>query len=85
MTSVRILFVCWVRLRYSRGHPGHPHPRTFSGSKDVERPVPPCHCRGDVKAKQILLSYVRAEASQYALQLKEELMHLGFSVYLVSH
>ena len=34
-------------------------------------------------AKQILISYVRAEASQYALDLKVELEGLNFSVYLV--
>ena len=34
--------------------------------------------------KQILISYVRAEAAQHALTLKEQLSALGFSVYLVS-
>ena len=34
--------------------------------------------------KQILISYVRAEAAQHALSLKEQLSELGFSVYLVS-
>ena len=34
-------------------------------------------------SKQVLISYVRAEAAQHALDLKEELSHLGFSVYLV--
>ena len=34
--------------------------------------------------KQILISYVRAEAAQYALRLKEFLTDDGFSVYLVS-
>ena len=59
-------------------------------------PVPPLvHQSGDVpispsvplspeSAKQILISYVRAEASQYALDLKQELEALNFSVYLVS-
>lgn len=35
-------------------------------------------------AKQILISYVRAEASEYALDLKAELENLNLSVYLVS-
>jgi hypothetical protein len=34
--------------------------------------------------KQLLLSYVRAEAAQHALLLKEELSQLGYSVFLVS-
>ncbi|XP_071476879.1 uncharacterized protein [Diadema antillarum] len=36
-------------------------------------------------AKQILISYVRAEATQYALDLKNELEALQFSVYLDVH
>ncbi|XP_038070958.1 uncharacterized protein LOC119739902 isoform X2 [Patiria miniata] len=36
-------------------------------------------------AKQILISYVRAEASQYALDLKTALEDLKFSVYLDVH
>ncbi|XP_067144072.1 uncharacterized protein [Centruroides vittatus] len=39
----------------------------------------------ELVAKPILLSYVRAEAAQYALQLKNELCTLGFSVYLDVH
>lgn len=35
-------------------------------------------------AKQILISYVRAEASEYALDLKAELENRNISVYLVS-
>lgn len=35
-------------------------------------------------AKPILISYVRAESAQNALDLKKELTELGFSVYLVS-
>lgn len=34
-------------------------------------------------AKPILISYVRAESAQNALDLKKELVELGFSVYLV--
>ena len=36
------------------------------------------------KAKQILLSYVRAEAAGHALALKAKLTHMGYSVYLVN-
>ncbi|XP_076371981.1 uncharacterized protein LOC143257345 isoform X1 [Tachypleus tridentatus] len=39
----------------------------------------------DVDPKPILISYVRAEAAEYALVLKEELATLGFSVYLDVH
>ncbi|KAL8600513.1 hypothetical protein ACOMHN_005007 [Nucella lapillus] len=35
--------------------------------------------------KQLLISYVRAEAADYALQLKIKLAELGFSVYLDVH
>ncbi|GFV51840.1 TIR domain-containing protein [Trichonephila clavipes] len=35
--------------------------------------------------KPILISYVRAEAAQYALDLKQELVTMGFSVYLDVH
>ncbi|GIX70506.1 hypothetical protein CEXT_660711 [Caerostris extrusa] len=35
--------------------------------------------------KPILISYVRAEAAQYALDLKVELVSMGFSVYLDVH
>ncbi|XP_071038969.1 uncharacterized protein [Parasteatoda tepidariorum] len=35
--------------------------------------------------RPILISYVRAEAAQYALDLKQELVTLGFSVYLDVH
>ena len=33
--------------------------------------------------KQLLISYVRAEAANYALHLKAKLAELGYSVYLV--
>ncbi|XP_076331540.1 uncharacterized protein LOC143236824 isoform X5 [Tachypleus tridentatus] len=36
-------------------------------------------------AKPILISYVRAEAVRYALNLKQELVDLGFSVFLDVH
>lgn len=38
----------------------------------------------DNLVKPILISYVRAEAAQYALHLKQELVSLGLTVYLVS-
>lgn len=39
----------------------------------------------ELVAKPILISYVRAESAEYALQLKNELCTLGFSVYLDVH
>ncbi|XP_022091661.1 uncharacterized protein LOC110979851 isoform X2 [Acanthaster planci] len=51
-----------------------PHGDSFLQSKSVRLP-----------AKQILISYVRAEASQYALDLKTALENLKFSVYLDVH
>ncbi|XP_041370245.1 uncharacterized protein LOC121384084 isoform X2 [Gigantopelta aegis] len=36
-------------------------------------------------AKQLLISYARADAAEHALNLKEELSHLGFSVFLDVH
>lgn len=58
---------------------------SFRSSKDLERISPADSSVGDVTAavKQILISYVRAEAAQHALRLKQELSALGFSVYLV--
>lgn len=38
---------------------------------------------GKTLIRPILISYVRAEAAQYALDLKQELVTMGFSVYLV--
>lgn len=39
----------------------------------------------DNLVKPVLISYVRAEAAQYALDLKQELVSMGFSVYLDVH
>lgn len=39
----------------------------------------------DDLGKPLLISYVRAEAAQYALDLKKELVQMGFSVYLDVH
>jgi len=36
------------------------------------------------RSKQILLSYVRAEAAEHALRLKRSLTCCGFDVFLVS-
>ncbi|ESO96823.1 hypothetical protein LOTGIDRAFT_231659 [Lottia gigantea] len=38
-----------------------------------------------IPSKQLLISYVRAEAAQHALDLKQQLSSLGFSVYLDVH
>lgn len=35
--------------------------------------------------KPIMLSYARQEAAQHALDLKRQLVNLGYSVYLVCH
>lgn len=35
--------------------------------------------------KPIMISYARQEAAQHALDLKRQLVSLGFSVYLVKH
>jgi hypothetical protein len=39
---------------------------------------------GKSSAKPIMLSYARQEAAQHALDLKKQLVHLGYSVYLAS-
>ncbi|XP_063963431.1 uncharacterized protein LOC129273642 isoform X2 [Lytechinus pictus] len=48
-------------------------------------PDSPFTSKAPASAKQILISYVRAEATQYALDLKIELEALKFSVYLDVH
>ncbi|XP_062566077.1 uncharacterized protein LOC134228434 isoform X2 [Saccostrea cucullata] len=60
---------------------------SFRSSKDLERVSPADSSVGDMtgSVKQILISYVRAEAAQHALRLKQELSHLGFTVYLDVH
>ncbi|UYV81450.1 hypothetical protein LAZ67_20001234 [Cordylochernes scorpioides] len=47
----------------------------------LRRPKPDDTCR-DMVAKAVLISYVRNEAAQHALSLKEELCNLNCSVYL---
>lgn len=39
---------------------------------------------GKSNGKCIMVSYARQEAAQHALNLKQELVERGFSVYLVS-
>ena len=41
-------------------------------------------CRDKARSKQILISYVRAEAAEHALRLKRSLTRSGFDVFLVS-
>ena len=60
-------------------------PLTFQRSLDEARSGSSVVDGGSVsKHKQILISYVRAEAADYALRLKRSLTHRGFSVFLVS-
>ncbi len=47
-------------------------------SVDVKEIIDTCS-----DSKQLLISYVRAEAADHALRMKEQLSSLGFSVYLV--
>ena len=59
---------------------------TFRSSKDVDRIVGSRN-NSDTQLcepKEILLSYVRAEAAHHAITLKQELNQLGFQVFLVS-
>ncbi len=53
-------------------------------SKDQERQVS-VDASEDGEPKQVLISYVRAEAAEHALSLKEALLSLNLSVYLVSY
>ncbi|XP_072026716.1 uncharacterized protein [Amphiura filiformis] len=53
--------------------------------KSGDAPISPKIIANPESAKQILISYVRAEASQYALDLKQELEAQNFSVYLDVH
>ncbi|KAK6185756.1 hypothetical protein SNE40_007918 [Patella caerulea] len=58
---------------------------TFCTSKDMNRPSSSSEvsCNDiSLQSKQLLISYVRAEAAEHALHLKNELSNLGFSVYL---
>ncbi|KAJ8317747.1 hypothetical protein KUTeg_005651 [Tegillarca granosa] len=57
---------------------------SFRDSKDLDRCQVADSSVGNIQyAKQILISYVRADAAHHALDLKQELSLLGFSVYLV--
>ncbi|XP_005093466.1 uncharacterized protein LOC101852907 [Aplysia californica] len=61
---------------------------SFSSSKDVTRPIkdePIVPAAEVMDSKQLLISYVRAEAAEHALNLKGKLTDLGFSVYLDVH
>ena len=56
---------------------------SFRTSKDIQRKEMADSSMTD--EKQILISYVRAEAAHHAIALKQELSSLGYSVYLVRH
>ncbi|VDI62669.1 Hypothetical predicted protein [Mytilus galloprovincialis] len=56
---------------------------SFRTSKDLDRNQIADSSMND--EKQILISYVRADAAHHALILKQELSSLGFSVYLDVH
>ncbi|KAJ8317746.1 hypothetical protein KUTeg_005650 [Tegillarca granosa] len=59
---------------------------SFRDSKDLDRCQVADSSVGNIQyAKQILISYVRADAAHHALDLKQELSLLGFSVYLDVH
>ncbi|XP_061171783.1 uncharacterized protein LOC133181268 [Saccostrea echinata] len=76
-----------VSPQYKAGTVNRKRHLSFRSSKDLERVSPADSSVGDVtgSVKQILISYVRAEAAQHALRLKQELSALGFSVYLDVH
>ena len=42
------------------------------------------NCNDKTRSRQILISYVRAEAAEHALRLKHSLSRCGFDVFLVS-
>ena len=51
---------------------------------DENRPAPvTTSCDDNARSRQILISYVRAEAAEHALRLKHSLTHRGFDVFLV--
>jgi hypothetical protein len=63
----------------------HRLPLTYQHNLDEARPVTAIMDAGSTsKHKQILISYVRAEAAEHAVRLKKSLISLGFSVFLVS-
>ena len=55
---------------------------TFRSGKDVTREINLSN-EEHLGRKQILISYVRAEAAKHALQLKRALTEAGFGVFLV--
>lgn len=59
-------------------------PHTMTPLHSITEADSPIKTNNSQPAKQILISYVRAEASEYALDLKSELENLNLSVYLVS-
>jgi len=56
---------------------------SFRSSKDLSRPAPIDVTDGRGAGKQVLISYVRSEAAEHALRLKEALVKQGITVYLV--
>jgi hypothetical protein len=57
---------------------------TYHSSKDVgRRTSQEEEVENHGKLHQILISYVRAEAAQHALDLKKALTDIGYTVYLV--
>jgi len=55
------------------------------GCIDEDKPASiTTNCHDKTRSKQILISYVRAEAAEHALQLKHSLARRGFDVFLVS-
>ena len=60
---------------------------SFTSGKDAPlmgSPLAPVTEGGGPHGKQLLISYVRAEAAEHAVLLKDKLTQMGFSVYLVS-
>lgn len=58
---------------------------SFRSSKDLFRQLDSDVTDSGAKPKQVLISYVRSEAANHALKLKERLTSLGLSVYLDVH
>ncbi|BFY98125.1 hypothetical protein BsWGS_01166 [Bradybaena similaris] len=61
---------------------------SFSSSKDIERQgsdESASNIQISGSSKPLLISYVRAEAAEHALNLKRKLTDIGFSVYLDVH
>ncbi|XP_053407823.1 uncharacterized protein LOC123547580 [Mercenaria mercenaria] len=58
---------------------------SFHSGKDVFRQLSSDTTDGSSTHKQVLISYVRSEAADHALRLKEQLTALGLTVYLDVH